>query len=109
MLALEVLHAGEFHLGQLDGLGDAAAGARAEPPPGHAVDLRLGLQHAEALGVLHHALAAVLAVPQPQAVDEVAALRLAALLGRPVRRRLLPVRRSRRRADGQDRERRDEL
>lgn len=80
-LALEVLHAGEVQLGHLDDLGDAAARAA---PPGHAADLRLLLHHAEALGVLHHG-AAPRPEPAPQAVDEVFALRRAAL--RRVRRR----------------------
>ena len=74
-LALEVPHAGEVHLGDLHDLGNATARAA---PPGHAPDLGLPLHLAEAPGVLHHG-AAPLAEPAAKAVDEVAALRRAAL------------------------------
>uniref|UniRef100_J3N179 Uncharacterized protein n=1 Tax=Oryza brachyantha TaxID=4533 RepID=J3N179_ORYBR len=72
LAAPEVLHAGEVHVGDLEGLGHGAAAA------GDAVHLRLPLQLAQAPVVLHHAAAGLLDAA-PQAVAEVGRLRPAVL------------------------------
>lgn len=82
LAAPEVSHAGEVHVGDLEGLGHVAAA------PGDAFHLRLPLHLAQAPVVLHHP-AAAFPDPAPQAVGEVGRLRRAVLLRlrRVVRRR----------------------